>query len=199
MSSDMTRLTLIQKLQEECNEASWDEFISIYKGYLFVIFKKMSFTDADCHDLMQKTFLKVWKNVQSFEHGGRNGQFRRWLARIARNTALNYLVKSQREREKTNLLECEKQHEFLSSISDPEIDKIADKEWSIYISNLAWENISSEINDSLKKVFKLSMENHSRTEISEMMDIPPNTVSVYKRRVLSILQKEIKRLEESFG
>lgn len=199
MSNDMTRLTLIQKLQEDCNEASWEEFISIYKGYLFVILKKMNFNDEDCHDLMQKTFLKVWENVQGFSHGGKNGQFRRWLARITKNTALNHIVKLKRERDKTSLLEFEKQHEYLSSISDPDIDKIADKEWGVYISNLAWKNMSSQINETLEKVFKLSMDNISRSEIADMLNIPPNTVSVYKRRVMSLLQKEIKRLEESFG
>ena len=196
---DQTRYTLIQKLQEECNEASWDEFISLYRGYVFVIVKKMNFNDQDCHDIMQNVFLKVWKNVQGFEHGGRNGQFRRWLAMITRNSALNHITKSKRESTKQSMVQMEQQVDSLSNISEPEIEKMAEKEWGIYIANVAWENIQNSISETLKSVFVMSIAGKSRTEISEALELPANTVSVYKRRVKSMLRQEIKRLEKNFG
>ena len=199
MSEDLTRLTLIQKLKEECNEASWDEFISLYKGYVFVIIKKMNFSDEDCHDIMQTAFLKVWKNVQNFEHGGKNGQFRRWLAMIAKNAALNHIAKRKREADKQALIQMEQQSNELNNISEPEIERMADKEWGIYIANVAWDNIRNDINDKLKQVFQMSMNEKSRATIAEALDIPLNTVSVYKRRVTSMIQQEIKRLEKNFG
>ena len=199
MEDNLTRMTLIQKLQGDCNEGSWDEFIKLYKGYVFVIIKKMSFSDEDCHDIMQSTFLKVWKSVQDFEHGGYNGQFRRWLAMIARNTALNHLDKVKREANKQNLYTLEKQHDYLVAFTEPEIDKMADKEWGVYISNIAWSNVQPELNQKLQDVFQMSLDGRPRTEIAEVLDLPANTVSVYKRRVTAILQKEIKRLEKTFG
>ena len=45
MEENLTRLTLIQKLQEECNESSWEEFIKLYQGYVFVIIKNEGFKD----------------------------------------------------------------------------------------------------------------------------------------------------------
>lgn len=199
MEDNLTRLTLIQKLQTECNETSWEEFIKLYQGYVFVIIKKMNFNDEDCHDIMQSTFLKVWKNVQKFEHGGKNGQFRRWLTLIAKNTALNHIKKIKNEADKNARIEIEQKESYLSAISEPEVDKIAKKEWGIYIANVAWANVKDEINDTLKSVLEMSMNGKGRTEISEALDIPLNTVSVYKRRVTGILQKEIKRLEKEFG
>lgn len=199
MDERLTRLTLIQKLQEDCNENSWEEFIQLYKGYVFVIIKSMSFSDEDCHDIMQKTFLKVWKNVQSFEHGGRNGQFRKWLSRISRNTALNHIKKQKREAQKTAIVQLEQKESHLSSFSEPEVEAMAEKEWGVYLANVAWNNVKDSVNDTQKAVLEMSMDGKSREEISRALSIPLNTVSVYKRRVTSILQKEIKRLENEFG
>jgi RNA polymerase sigma factor (sigma-70 family) len=199
MEDNLTRLTLIQKLQSDCNESSWDEFISLYKGYVFVIIKKMNFNEADCHDIMQTTFLKVWKSVQNFEHGGHNGQFRRWLAMIARNTALNHIDKSKREANKQNSYKLDQQHDYLVAFTEPEIEKMADKEWGVYIANIAWSNVKADLNQTLQDVFQMSLDGRPRTEIAEVLDLPPNTVSVYKRRVTATLQKEIKRLEKTFG
>lgn len=199
MKNNLTRLTLIQKLKEECNETSWEEFIKLYQGYVFVIIKKMNFSDEDCHDIMQATFLKVWKNVQKFEHGGKNGQFRRWLTLIAKNTALNHIKKIKKEAAKYSQVEIKQKESYLSAITEPEVETIAKKEWGIYIANVAWANVKTGVNDTLKAVLDMSMNGKNRSEVAEALDLPVNTVSVYKRRVTDILQKEIKRLEKEFG
>ena len=77
------------------------------------------------------------------------------------------------------------------------IEKMAEKEWAIYVTNLAWKNVQSEVSDTQKAIFTMTLDGKTRPEIAEALDIPLNTVSVYKRRVTAILQKEIKRLEKS--
>lgn len=199
MKKKLTRQTLIEKLQESCNEDSWEEFINLYKGYVFVIIKSMNFSDDDCHDIMQMTFLKVWKNVQGFQHGGRNGQFRQWLGRISKNTALNHIKKQKSEAQKTNKMQLEQQESHLANITEPEVGAMAEKEWGFYIANVAWNNVKDSVNETLQAVLELSMDGKSRTEIASELDIPLNSVSVYKRRVTNVLQKEIRRLENEFG
>lgn len=199
MKEDLTRITLIQKLQTDYNEDSWDEFINLYRGYVFVIIKRMNFSEEDCHDIMQTTFLKVWKNVEKFEHGGYNGQFRRWLATIARNTALRFIQKQKSESTKQNLFKITKQEVDLEAYTQPEIEALADKEWELYLSNTAWHNIKDDLNTNLQEVFNMSLEGISLSQIAETLDLPKNTVSVYKRRVLNTLKKEIKRLEKKFS
>ena len=199
MKEDLTRITLIQKLQTDYNEDSWDEFINLYRGYVFVIIKRMNFSEEDCHDIMQTTFLKVWKNVEKFEHGGYNGQFRRWLATIARNTALRFIQKQKNESTKQNLFKIKKQEIDLEAFTQPEIEALADKEWELYLSNTAWHNIKDDLNNKLQEVFNISLEGIPRSLIAEKLDLPENTVSVYKRRVLNSLKKEIKRLEKKFS
>jgi RNA polymerase sigma factor (sigma-70 family) len=199
MDKYFTRLTLIQKLQDDCDEKIWDEFISLYKGYVFMIVKRIGFNDEDCNDIMQIIFFKIWKNVEGFKRGERNGSFRRWLAVISNNTAKDFLKKNIRECEKRDNLKVQNQISHLSNISEPEIEVMAEKEWALYISNKAWDNIKDNLNDNLKNCFNMILDGKDRQEISEKINMPPNTVSVYKRRVTAMLQKEISRLQETFG
>ena len=197
MEKNLTRITLIKKLQDERNDDSWNEFIELYEGYLYAIARKMNFSEADCYDIMQTAFVKIWKKVNTFEHGGNVGQFRRWLAVITRNAGLNYLDKRKREQAKHDKFQLDEQVNYLSGFSEPEIEKLADKEWGIYVANLAWNNVKGDINQTQKAIFELALEGKNRTAIAEALDIPLNTVSVYKRRVTAVLQKEIKRLEKT--
>lgn len=198
MKEDFTRLTLIQKLQEDCDNSTWEEFIALYKGFVFVIARKMNMSEADCHDISQQVFLKVWKKVQGFEHGGKNGQFRKWLAMITKNTALNFIDKKKRESTKSEAFQLEKQASDLERISQPDIDKLAQTEWNVYLANLAWNNIKDDVSQAMQNLFELNLQQKSREEIAEILEVPVNTVSVYKRRVMEKFTREVQRLKRNF-
>jgi RNA polymerase sigma-70 factor (ECF subfamily) len=47
----------------------------------------------DAEDIVQETFLKAWKNVKKYSR--HSSQFKTWIMRIARNTAIDYLRKKK--------------------------------------------------------------------------------------------------------
>lgn len=198
MSNEFTRITLIEKIKENYSESSWDEFISLYKGYVFMILKKMNFGIDDCNDILQSVFVKVWKSVKNFDHQGRVGQFRKWLTLITRNTALTF-IRDNNKKIDQHSLSYEDKEIFIEAITESEIDLIAEQEWAVYISNIAWDNLRDNMNEIHREVFKMSMDGCSRNDIAEKLVIPPNTVSVYKRRAVNLLKREIERLQKEFG
>jgi len=195
----LTRLTLIEKLKDNKSDANWDEFANIYRPYIYVLANKMSINHEDCEDIIQAVFVKVWSNLEKFKHGGRNGQFRRWLTMITRNTVLNLIKRHKRESTKRSLAEQEVPGGYLKCIELPEVEKLAEREWAIHISNLAWNAIESDLSDTLKKVFEMSLDGVPRAEIAERLKLPVNTISVYKRRVTARLNKEMHRLDTKFS
>ncbi len=52
--------------------------------------------EAAAHDVVQETFLRVWKRADQWQG---EGTFKAWLYRIGTNLALNYLRTVQRRRE----------------------------------------------------------------------------------------------------
>ncbi|MCM8530294.1 MAG: sigma-70 family RNA polymerase sigma factor [Lentisphaeraceae bacterium] len=199
MQQNMTRLTLLQKLKDECDDKAWEEFISLYKGFVYVVARKMGFSDADCLDVSQQVFLKVWQNVNKFEHGGRNGQFRKWLTTITRNTALNLVDKKKSHANKIESYENAVVNVGAEKMSQPEIDSLAQTEWKLYLANLAWSNIKDTVSKLMQDIFEFNLQGLTREQIAEKLEITVNTVSVYKLRVMNRYKKEFDRLQRNFG
>jgi RNA polymerase sigma-70 factor (ECF subfamily) len=82
---------LINKLQEgdaEALSALYDR----YAGALLGVLRRMCNDQGLAEDLLQETFLKIWKQAASYDP--KKGKFYTWTYRIAKNTALNALRKS---------------------------------------------------------------------------------------------------------
>ena len=196
-----TRMTLIQKMKSSREDPSWEEFCLLYNRYIFAVCRKMALSVEDSEDMVQIVLTKVWEKFLNYEHGGRRGQFRGWLTTVTYNSVVNLQKKIDREARKVdqageidNLLlgGCE-------GAGLPEIEKIAKKEWGIYISNLAWENIKDSLSEVQKVIFEYSLDGKSRREVADLLNIPVNTVSVYKARVIARLKKEIQVIDRQLS
>ena len=199
MAANLTRVSLIQRLQEVNDEVSWEEFAELYKSYIYRVTRKMNLSKADSDDVYQEVFVKIWKNIPEFDHKGQTGQLRRWITNISRNTVLNILKKRKRESNKLESANHAQVAAVRSTIEIPEVDEIMEREWEDYISSLAWEKIEPELSPQLKDVFSMSLDGASRQDIAEKLGLPPNTVSVYKKRVIERLQKKCQQLDEYFS
>ncbi len=199
MADNLTRITLIQRLQDDNDEVSWQEFEELYKSYIYRVTRRMSMSQADSDDVYQEVFVKIWKNISGFDHRGKTGQLRGWISNITRNTVLNIIKKRKRESHKLENANHAKVEAVRTTIDVPEVDEIMEREWEDYISTLAWEKIEPDLTDQLKTIFLMSLEGVSRQEIADKLDLPPNTVSVYKKRVIARLQKKCQQLDEYFS
>lgn len=199
MSDNLTRITLIQRLKNNNDELSWEEFADLYRSYIYRVSRKMNLSQADADDVYQEVFVKIWKNISSFEHRGQTGQLRAWINNISRNTILNIFKKRKRENSKVESANHAKVAAVRTTIEIPEVDEIMEREWEDYISTLAWKKIEPELSDQLKDIFLMSLEGISRQEIADKLELPANTVSVYKKRVIARLQKKCQELDEYFS
>ena len=81
----------------------------------------------------------------------------------------------------------------------PDIDQMAEQEWETYLANLAMQEIKKRFQPGVIKAFELFAEGLSAKDVSERMELPTNTVHVYKKRVQNALYKEILRLDHDLG
>ena len=95
-----TRPTLIERVQSSKDHASWEEFVETYKLFLYTVVRRMSISHLDTEEIIQTVFLKVWDKIQGFEYHPNKGKFRYWLCRIARNSVIDFIRKSQSESNK---------------------------------------------------------------------------------------------------
>ena len=68
--------------------SAFEELVVAYQGVLFHLAVRMTGNHEDARDLTQTVFLKVYRNLGSFDHQHR---FYSWIYRIMMNEALNFL------------------------------------------------------------------------------------------------------------
>jgi len=193
-----TRQTLLYKLIDSNDEKSWDEFVQLYEGYIYVVLRSLGVNINTAEDLLQDVLLKVWKSLPNYEY--REGQctFRTWLCLVIKSVAYNYFRKKSTKNNDKNLAYDETLHK-LDSITEPEIDKIAELEWKSYISNMAWKNVQSEFAPRTVEIFEASLNEIPNNALAEQFDTSESSIRVYKSRVKKVLLKEMARLNEELG
>jgi len=137
------------------------------------------------NDITQEVFIKVWKNLKSFDNS--KSQFKTWLFVIARNTITDYLRKKEMilfsalDREGENF---EDNIEDTAILPDKVYQKLQDKEML--------NKVLEELPDNYKIVLTLYyQEDMTFKEIGEVLGKPMNTVKSYHQRALILLKRRL--------
>jgi len=92
-SVDNKILSLIANVQTK--EQGYRLLMSTYQERLYWHIRRMTHIHADADDVVQNTFIKVFKNIQRFE--GKSKLYT-WLYRIATNEAITFLKGKNRKK-----------------------------------------------------------------------------------------------------
>ncbi|TCI94746.1 RNA polymerase sigma factor [Tenacibaculum sp. M341] len=84
-------ITFITKLKDKATkEASFKILVSQYKERLYWHIRKIVISHDDTDDVLQNTFVKVFKNIDNFKG---ESKLYSWMYRIATNEAITFLNK----------------------------------------------------------------------------------------------------------
>ena len=147
---------------------------------------------VEIEDHVQSTLVICWKKLPDFQYDPDKGRFRYWLSRIAKFTVKNHIRKFSRRSA------LDKKLESPQSLS-PEIEEISDREWKVFISKKAWNNIKNTLSEKGRLCFEALMEGEGYDSISDRLSIPKNTISVNKSRIEEKMYKEIQRLQRELS
>jgi len=188
-----TSITLLQRVQNQQDEESWNEFIETYKRFLYSVIRRMNITAHDADDLVQDIFVKVWEHMPNFNYDS-SKLFRNWLCTVTRNKVLAFIKSKQAYLRKMDTIKHEEITSYLSTINLPEIEEIAAEEWEVFISNQAMKNISGQFSGKALEVFDIILKGKSIEEVAEDMGLKENSVYRLKNRVKAALMSEIASL-----
>ena len=93
----MDERLLIQQLQSpETRERAFYRLVEQYKQRLYWHIRGIVVIHEDADDVLQNTFIKVYKNIHAFRG---NSSLFSWMYRIATNESLTHLKKKSREKQ----------------------------------------------------------------------------------------------------
>jgi RNA polymerase sigma factor (sigma-70 family) len=110
-----TRSSLILRIRDPGDSASWREFVAIYEPLVRSLARQRGVDVCDLDDVVQQVFLRVVKAAPTFQLDRRRGHFGSWLWELVHHAAGDYFRSRQRiRREKA---QWQRQIEALESAS----------------------------------------------------------------------------------
>jgi RNA polymerase sigma-70 factor (ECF subfamily) len=102
---------LIEQLKNvQTREKAFRELISLYKERLYWHIRKIVISHDDTDDVLQNTFIKVYRNISKFNQ---DSKLFSWMYRIATNESISFINKRAKER---NIAVSEMQEQLTSSL-----------------------------------------------------------------------------------
>ncbi|WDE98691.1 sigma-70 family RNA polymerase sigma factor [Lentisphaera profundi] len=194
----MTRATLLERVRLQHDEKSWEEFVFYYRHFIYIIARRLNIRHHDAEEITQSVLLKLWNKLPEFDYD-KTSRFRSWLYLVTKNTVRDFCRKQSRSAEIQEQAGNTETWDLGSQITEHQIEEIAENEWENYIFNMALTNITPHFSEKIIEIFKRLATGALPKQLSEEIDVPANTIAVYKKRVMTRLKDEVSRLKHELS
>lgn len=179
---------------KEKNEIFNQEFLphinSMYNfGY------RLTFDEDDAKDLVQDTFLKAYRFIDSFQQGT---NAKAWLFRILKNSFINDFRKKSKEPSKIDYQEVE------SYYNSGDVDRPITTDLRVEtVQDMIGDEISNALNsldvDFRTVIILCDLEGFKYDEMAKILDIPIGTVRSRLHRARNLLKEKLKNYANKMG
>lgn len=185
MLSDKTDEEIIN-LYENGKEEVFKDLIDRYTSQLFNFAIYLTGKN-NASDIVQETFIKVWKNIKKFNSS--KASFKTWIFTIAKNTAMDYLRK-KKDISFTEIEEKINDEDYSFSENVPDETLLPDE----VLQRLQDSNLLNEMLNKLPINYKTILilhyqEDMTFDEIGKILDKPLNTVKSQHYRAIKGLRE----------
>jgi len=150
---------LVSALQSDSErENAFRELVSQYKERLYWHIRKIVLDHDDTDDVLQNTFVKIFKNIQRFKG---DSKLFTWMYRIATNEAITFINKKAKHQNVT-----------IEAVKDQLISKLeSDVYFEGDVIQLQLQKAITTLPQKQQLVFNMKyFENHTYENLSEILD-----------------------------
>ena len=180
--------------RKEKNKIFDEEFIPyIHSMYNFAF--RLTFNEDDSKDLVQDTYLKAFRFIESFEKGT---NAKAWLFRILKNSFINDFRKKSKEPSKLDYQEVESYYN-----SDDVDEKITTDLRAETVQDMIGDEISNALNsldiDFRTVIILCDLEGFKYDEMAKILDVPIGTVRSRLHRARNLLKEKLTEYARKMG
>lgn len=198
-----TRATLLQRLKDWQDHASWQQFFDTYWKLIYRFARKAELTDQEAQDVVQETMFAVAKHMPTFSYDPARGSFKGWLLNMARWRVIDQLRKRQplnfKHRVRTDS-STTTGTDTVDGIADPagqSLDQHWEAEWRKNLREAALDNVKRRIDPEKYQLFDCYVNKEFEAEkVAATFGVSVNQVYQAKHRITKMLETEIARLEK---
>ena len=156
---------------------------------------RLTFDEDDAKDLVQDTYLKAYRFIDSFQRGT---NAKAWLFRILKNSFINDYRKKKKEPAKVDYQEVE------TFYNSEDVDRQITPDLRVEsLQNLMGDEISNALNsldvDFRTVIILCDLEGFKYDEMAKILDIPIGTVRSRLHRARNLLKEKLSEYAKKMG
>ena len=176
----MEEANFIEQLtNKKYREKAFIKLLNLYQERLYWHIRKIVGTHENADDVLQNTFLRVYKSLPNFKQ---ESSLHTWMYRIAYNESLRFLEKENKKN--VSSLQDVNSH-FLDNLKE---DTFFDGEET----QVKLHEVLNQLSESQKRVFNMKYyDNLKFREIGELLNMSENTIKTHYYAVVKHIEKNI--------
>lgn len=189
-----TRLSLLKRLQNGQDETAWAEFHDIYRPVLARMVVSAGLPASEQQDVVQEIWIAIYRGIDKYEPRSHAFAFRGWLAKIAKNTAVNYLSRKSPLRKTESLRET-------AWLTDKNSTKQMlqlqwDREYQRQVLQWAAMRVASRVSAATFSAFwRTVVEGEKIDAVAKELGMTPGALYVSRGRIMATLKREVESRE----
>ncbi len=197
-----TRASLLQRVRDWSDDASWREFFATYSRFIYSMALKAGLTDTEAEDVVQGTMVGVAGAIRDFQYDREVGSFKQWIANHATWRIQDQLRRSQRDlargRESAGTATRDRTATIHRVPDDRDnLELFFERDWNEAVIATALARVKTKVKPKHFQMFDLyAVKRWSLRRISRTLGVNVAQVYLVKSRIALILKQEIKQVEE---
>ncbi|MES3030937.1 MAG: sigma-70 family RNA polymerase sigma factor [Patescibacteria group bacterium] len=189
-----TRTTLLRRVKNPEDAASWQTFQDIYGNLIYGQAIKAGLTEDESKEAVQETMIELAERIKTFDYRKENGSFKGWLYRLAR---WRILAQFRRRRPAALPVEEVAFEEFTpAELTTAPADQW-EHEWREALMTAALQKLRHDLPLKHYQVFDLvTLKAWPVARVARSLKMSRPQVYLVKFRVLISLKREVTRLEK---
>jgi len=183
------------KYSEKEKTAIFDQEFMPHIDSMYNFAYRLTFDEDDSKDLVQETYLKAFRFIESFQKGT---NAKAWLFRILKNSFINDFRKKSKEPPKVDYQEVETYYNSddidVTITSDLRVDAL---------SAMMGDEVSNALNsldvDFRTVIILCDLEGFKYDEMAKILDIPIGTVRSRLHRARNLLKEKLNSYAKAMG
>ncbi|MBT4413957.1 MAG: sigma-70 family RNA polymerase sigma factor [Polaribacter sp.] len=171
---------LVKKLKDsKLKDSAFSQLLDIYQERLYWHIRKIVVTHENADDVLQNTFIRIYKSIQNFQE---KSSLHTWMYRIAYNESIRFLDKNKK-----------KDYDNIDDISESNLEVLFEDEYFDGDEiQKKLTKIISKFSVKQKRVFQMKyFDDLSFRKISEILEVSESTLKSTYYAAVKIIEEKI--------
>jgi RNA polymerase sigma-70 factor (ECF subfamily) len=189
-----TRQSLLTRLKDWDDHASWREFFNTYWKLIYSFARRAGLGDADAQDMVQEVLVGVARRMPEFRYDPSKGRFKTWLLTIVRRRLADHWRRTLPDRQR--LVPLGEDGATRPEEVDDGLEPVWQEEWNQHLLQSAMARVQKKASARHFLIFDLLVVRQTPAgRVAKLLDVSLPQVWIVRHRLGKLLKEEYRRIE----